>query len=68
MPAPVQAYELETPQEPGEVQEDYKIGKTGAYVISIKACLGLILAGPFSASCCSAPGCFTVRRGKRSRR
>ena len=32
-----QAYELEVPTEPGEVQEEgFKIGKTGAYVISIK--------------------------------
>ena len=31
-----QVYELEVPEQPGEVQEDFKLGKTGKYVLSIK--------------------------------
>ncbi|EIE27488.1 hypothetical protein COCSUDRAFT_55496 [Coccomyxa subellipsoidea C-169] len=30
------AYELEVPQEPGDVQEDFRIKKTGSYIISVK--------------------------------
>ncbi|KAK9917620.1 hypothetical protein WJX75_006559 [Coccomyxa subellipsoidea] len=29
-------YELEVPQEPGDVQEDFSIKKTGSYIISVK--------------------------------
>lgn len=29
-------YELEVPQEPGDVQADFSINKTGSFVISIK--------------------------------
>lgn len=30
------AYELEVPQEPSDVQEDFRIKKTGSYIISVK--------------------------------
>lgn len=29
-------YELEVPHEPGDVQEDFSIKKTGSYIISVK--------------------------------
>ena len=29
-------YELEVPQEPGDVQADFSINKTGSFVISVK--------------------------------
>ena len=52
---------MEVPEQPGEVQKDFKLGKTGKYVLSIKVCAFLeplwvtpvLLSQPIPSGCCS---------------
>lgn len=48
-----QVYEMEVPEQPGEVQKDFKLGKTGKYVLSIKVC---VPGPPLGFACAKVPG------------